>query len=108
MAWIHCSSFSQVDKLAQLYSIHLRTGCFCNMGACQKYLRLTDTQIRENFDAGHVCGDDKDLLDGRPTGAVRVSFGYMSTLEDAQKCLQFIVDCFMERTDKPVYWSGEI
>lgn len=55
------------------------------------------------FQAGHVCGDDLDLIDGQPTGAVRVSFGYMSTLEDAQRCLQFIVDCFLESTNKPVF-----
>lgn len=97
--------FSEVDKLAQLYNIHVRTGCFCNIGACQKFLGLTDEQIKHNFDAGHVCGDDRDLIDGKPTGAVRVSFGYMSTLEDAQRCLQFIVDCFLEKTPKPVFWN---
>lgn len=32
--------------------------------------------------AGHVCWDDQDVIHGRPTGAVRVSFGYMSTFED--------------------------
>lgn len=32
--------------------------------------------------AGHVCWDDNDVINGRPTGAVRVSFGYMSTFED--------------------------
>lgn len=57
------------------------------------------------FQAGHVCGDDLDLIDGQPTGAVRVSFGYMSTLEDAQRCLQFIVDCFLESTNKPEFWK---
>lgn len=34
--------------------------------------------------AGHVCWDDNDILNGKPTGAVRVSFGYMSTYEDAK------------------------
>ncbi|XP_045209996.2 molybdenum cofactor sulfurase-like [Mercenaria mercenaria] len=100
--------FSEVDKLAQLYNIHVRTGCFCNIGACQKYLGLSDDKIKHNFDAGHVCGDDRDLVDGKPTGAVRVSFGYMSTLEDAQRCLQFIVDCFLESVPKPVFWDKNI
>jgi hypothetical protein len=31
-----------------------------------------------------VCWDDNDIISGRPTGAVRVSFGYMSTFEDAR------------------------
>jgi hypothetical protein len=29
----------------------------------------------------------------------------MSTLEDAQRCLQFIVDYFLECEPKPVYWD---
>ncbi|KAL4229526.1 hypothetical protein ACF0H5_012566 [Mactra antiquata] len=95
--------FSEVDKLAQLYNIHLRTGCFCNIGACQKYLNMSDDQIKHNFDAGHVCGDDRDLVDGKPTGAVRISFGYMSSLDDVRKCLQFIVDCFLVSSSKPVF-----
>ncbi|CAC5406878.1 ABA3 [Mytilus coruscus] len=93
--------FAEVDKMAQLYNIHLRTGCFCNIGACQKYLELTSEQIKDNFEAGHVCGDDKDLINGKPTGSVRISFGYMSTIEDAQYCLKFICDCFMENKNKP-------
>ncbi|XP_062591879.1 molybdenum cofactor sulfurase-like [Saccostrea cucullata] len=89
--------FAEVDKLAQLYNIHLRSGCFCNIGACQMFLNITSESIKKNLMAGHVCGDDKDLIDGQPTGSVRISFGYMSTLSDAQHCLKFIVESFMEK-----------
>ncbi|XP_052597641.1 molybdenum cofactor sulfurase isoform X2 [Peromyscus californicus insignis] len=82
--------YSQVDKMASLYKIYLRTGCFCNLGACQRHLGLSDEMVKKHFQAGHVCGDDVDIIDGRPTGSVRVSFGYMSTLEDAQAFLRFI------------------
>ncbi|KAL1773355.1 molybdenum cofactor sulfurase [Sigmodon hispidus] len=82
--------YSQVDKMASLYNIHLRTGCFCNLGACQRHLGLSDEMVKKHFQAGHVCGDDVDIIDGRPTGSVRISFGYMSTLEDAQAFLRFI------------------
>ncbi|XP_034374571.1 molybdenum cofactor sulfurase isoform X2 [Arvicanthis niloticus] len=82
--------YSQVDKMASLYNIHLRTGCFCNLGACQRHLGLTEEMVKKHFQAGHVCGDDVDIIDGRPTGSVRISFGYMSTLEDAQAFLRFI------------------
>lgn len=37
-----------------------------------------------------------DLIDGQPTGSVRISFGYMSTIKDAQHCLRFIVENFLE------------
>ncbi|XP_076456194.1 molybdenum cofactor sulfurase-like [Babylonia areolata] len=87
--------FAEVDKLAQLHDIHLRTGCFCNIGACQTFLGISDTTIMDNLNAGHVCGDDRDLMDGRPTGSVRVSFGYMSALTDAARCLDFLASCFL-------------
>ncbi|KAM4607640.1 molybdenum cofactor sulfurase [Polymixia lowei] len=89
--------FSQVDKLASLYNIHVRTGCFCNTGACQHFIGITDKRMKQNLQAGHVCGDSMDLVDGQPTGSVRVSFGYMSTFEDCQNFLNFIVDCFVEK-----------
>ncbi|ONK65783.1 uncharacterized protein A4U43_C06F930, partial [Asparagus officinalis] len=45
--------------------------------------------------AGHVCWDDNDILNGKPTGAVRVSFSNMSTFEDAEKFLKFVVSSFV-------------
>ncbi|KAM3605669.1 uncharacterized protein V6R79_002657 [Siganus canaliculatus] len=89
--------YSQVDRMASLYNIHVRTGCFCNTGACQSFLGITNQQMRRNLQAGHVCGDNIDMVDGQPTGSVRVSFGYMSTFEDCQKFLNFVADCFVEK-----------
>jgi hypothetical protein len=31
-----------------------------------------------------VCWDDKDIINGRPTGAVRVSVGYMTSWDDLE------------------------
>uniref|UniRef100_A0A672H589 Molybdenum cofactor sulfurase n=1 Tax=Salarias fasciatus TaxID=181472 RepID=A0A672H589_SALFA len=89
--------YSQVDRMASLYDIHVRTGCFCNTGACQFFLGISGQQMRKNLQAGHVCGDSMDLVDGQPTGSVRVSFGYMSTFEDCQKFLKFVAECFVEK-----------
>lgn len=128
--------------MASLFNIHIRTGCFCNTGACQVFLGISNQEVKDNLEvcqcesllsfalfkvsnndeigsrndttflcisfecakAGHVCGDSIDLVDGRPTGSVRVSFGYMSTFEDCQKFLSFIVNCF---TDKPFRMDEE-
>lgn len=46
--------------------------------------------MRANFEAGHVCWDDHDLIGGRPTGVVRASFGYASSLEDADAVAGFV------------------
>ena len=82
--------------MASLYNIHLRTGCFCNTGACQKFLSLSNKQVKDNLSAGHVCGDDVDLIEGKPTGSVRISFGYMSNFADAETFLNFLEECFLD------------
>ena len=82
--------------MASLYNIHLRTGCFCNTGACQKFLSLSNKQVKDNVSAGHVCGDDIDLIEGKPTGSVRISFGYMSNFADAKTFLNFLEECFLD------------
>ncbi|XP_027064091.1 molybdenum cofactor sulfurase isoform X1 [Coffea arabica] len=87
--------YREVEKLASLAGIQLRTGCFCNPGACAKYLGLSHSDLLSNFEAGHVCWDDHDVLCGKPTGAVRASFGYMSTFEDASNFVNFIKASFV-------------
>lgn len=94
-SWI---GYREVEKLASLSYIHLRTGCFCNPGACSKYLGLLESEIRANHEGGHVCWDDHDIIDGKPTGAVRVSFGYMSTIEDSLGLLDFVCKYFVDNS----------
>ncbi|CAM9638105.1 unnamed protein product [Scytosiphon promiscuus] len=89
---------SEVEKIAALENIQLRTGCFCNPGACQAALGLTDEDVREHLERGHVCWDEHDLIDGRPTGLVRVSLGWMSTWEDAAAFLAFVRKHFVNQT----------
>ena len=37
-----------------------------------------------------------DLINGHPTGSVRISFGYASTHQDAHNFLDFIKRCFVD------------
>ncbi|KAH1040792.1 hypothetical protein AAZX31_09G002100 [Glycine max] len=87
--------YREVEKLASLSGIQLRTGCFCNPGACAKYLGLSHLDLISNTEAGHVCWDDLDIINGKPVGAVRISFGYMSTYEDVKKFVDFVASSFM-------------
>ncbi|CAN1263313.1 Molybdenum cofactor sulfurase [Linum perenne] len=96
-SWV---GYREVEKLASLSGIQLRTGCFCNPGACAKYLELSNMDLLSNLEAGHVCWDDHDLIHGKPTGAARISFGYMSTYEDAKKFIDFIKDSFVSLDNK--------
>jgi hypothetical protein len=48
-------------------------------------LGLSDEQIiRNHKEFGHVCWDQHDLIEGLPTGAVRVSIPYCCTFEDIE------------------------
>ena len=81
--WI---GYAEVGQAAILEGIHLRTGLFCNPGAGERYLGIDADTVEANLKRGHVCWDALDLIEGEPTGAVRASFGYMSSME---------VDCLM-------------
>eukprot|EP00188_Purpureofilum_apyrenoidigerum_P000245 Plantae.Rhodophyta-Purpureofilum_apyrenoidigerum.ctg10983.p1 GENE.Plantae.Rhodophyta-Purpureofilum_apyrenoidigerum.ctg10983~~Plantae.Rhodophyta-Purpureofilum_apyrenoidigerum.ctg10983.p1 ORF type:complete len:497 (-),score=95.80 Plantae.Rhodophyta-Purpureofilum_apyrenoidigerum.ctg10983:1284-2615(-) len=89
-----------VEKYASLEGICLRTGCMCNPGACHRLLNLSAEDIRAHYKSGHVCGDDKDVIDGRPVGAVRVSFGYLSSQRDVDKLVEFFVEHFLENEER--------
>ncbi|KAL3280199.1 hypothetical protein HHI36_017699 [Cryptolaemus montrouzieri] len=89
--------YSEVMHMANLQKIHLRTGCSCNPGACQRHLKLTSLDVKRHYQAGHICGDQNDLIDGIPTGSVRISFGYMSRKKDADAFLQMIEECFLKK-----------
>lgn len=58
--------------------------------------QTTDTTLQENFEAGHVCWDDKDIVNGRPTGAVRFSFGYASRRRDVPALVTFLRRSFLQ------------
>ncbi|XP_015127599.1 molybdenum cofactor sulfurase 3 isoform X2 [Diachasma alloeum] len=88
--------YMEVLHMAALFKIHLRTGCFCNPGGCQRHLNLSTQDVLGNYDAGYKCGGSKDLIDGRPTGAVRVSFGYSSSFKDVEMLLLMIRKCFSD------------
>ncbi|KAL1918606.1 uncharacterized protein VTP21DRAFT_2628 [Calcarisporiella thermophila] len=93
-AWV---GYVEVERLASMHGFHLRTGGFCNVGSVQRFLNWSTPDLRKNFAAGHVCGDDTDIIDGRPTGAVRLSLGAMSTIDDVLKWLNFLETYFVDR-----------
>eukprot|EP00943_MAST-04B_sp_MAST-4B-sp1_P007885 g7885.t1 len=103
--------YSHAEKLASLDNIQLRTGCFCNPGACQKLLNILPEEVDYNYRTiKKVCGDDNDLVDVRddsgqinpkrkatkkPIGAIRISFGYMSNMSDVLHFINFLRSNFL-------------
>ena len=88
---------SEVEKLAGIKGIQLRTGGLCNPGGIAKHLDLTVEQVQQRYDAGYRCDDGQDSIDGIPTGTIRISFGAMSSLRDTQDLLGFIAEYYVER-----------
>eukprot|EP01001_Neometanema_parovale_P006545 NODE_289_length_2743_cov_67.652672_g273_i0.p1 GENE.NODE_289_length_2743_cov_67.652672_g273_i0~~NODE_289_length_2743_cov_67.652672_g273_i0.p1 ORF type:complete len:854 (-),score=131.14 NODE_289_length_2743_cov_67.652672_g273_i0:108-2669(-) len=93
--WI---GFSQVETLAGLNQIMIRTGAFCNPGACSAYLGLSIDEMLHNLKAGHVCSDARDIMHGKPTGAVRVSVGPYTTKDDVDVFVNFVRKYFVAAT----------
>jgi molybdenum cofactor sulfurtransferase len=57
--------------------------------------------VESLLEAGHVCSDDKDVVGGRATGVVRASFGYASSLEDADAVADVVETFFLEEGADP-------
>ncbi|KAL5345647.1 hypothetical protein ACLOAV_009401 [Pseudogymnoascus australis] len=97
-AWV---SNTEVEKLATVRKIHIRTGGLCNPGGIAKALDLSPWEIRRNFSAGYRCGGDNDIIAGKPTGVIRASLGAMSTLQDIDRFIEFIDEFYVEKALDP-------
>lgn len=91
--------FAEFASIAALNNLIIRTGCFCNPGSCQTFLKLSNEEVIKHFKAGHVCGDENDLVNGIPTGSCRVSFGYFNTKNDVDAVLKIINDCYVQKEE---------
>ncbi|PTD11584.1 Molybdenum cofactor sulfurase [Fusarium culmorum] len=94
-AWI---SLAEFEKLANLKSIHIRTGGLCSPGGIAAALDLQPWEMRKNFSAGFRCGTDNDIMSGKPTGVIRASLGAMSTEADVDNFVAFIDEFYREST----------
>ncbi|MBS1819409.1 MAG: aminotransferase class V-fold PLP-dependent enzyme [Acidobacteria bacterium] len=90
----HLIDYRRVEELAGERGISLRTGCFCNPGAGEAAEQLTEADMRAAMEAG----DDMNLQrfvqlmqsrGGKAAGAIRVSFGLASNVDDAARFLAF-------------------
>lgn len=83
-----------IEQEANKHNISLRTGCFCNPGAGEIALGISKPELAACFtQPGHgqrLSLDDFRLcIDGKASGAVRVSVGLVSNFEDVQVFLKF-------------------
>lgn len=91
---------TEVGALAVAESIIVRTGCFCNPGGCQESLNQSSDDMKANLLLGRTCaGTDGqgDIINGRQTGAVRVSLGWSSTRSHCDRFVAFLMKHFLDR-----------
>ncbi|KAJ5724687.1 hypothetical protein N7493_006415 [Penicillium malachiteum] len=87
---------TEVEKLATVQNIQIRTGSVCNPGGTASSLGWTGAELRRHYSTGLRCGDDNDILGGRPTGILRVSIGAMTSLKDIDSFIDFIAEFYVE------------
>ncbi|KAL9044715.1 MAG: hypothetical protein Q9214_002164, partial [Letrouitia sp. 1 TL-2023] len=88
-------SNAEVEKLANVKNIHLRSGALCNPGGIASSLRLTPWEMKQNFSAGQRCGNENDVMGGKPTGMIRISLGATNNLHDISYFVNFVKEFFV-------------
>ena len=83
-----------IEESANKVNISLRTGCFCNPGAGEVALGISRVELDVCFNGpGHenrLSLDDFRLcIDGKSSGAVRISVGMITNFNDVQAFLHF-------------------
>ncbi len=82
-----------VEERANRWNISLRTGCFCNPGAGEMALGLERTELETCFsdpEARLTYDQFRQCIDGKSSGAVRISLGLVSNFKDVSTLLRFL------------------
>ena len=90
----HILDHRDIEAAANRVNISLRTGCFCNPGAGEIALGISRLELDVCFtQPGHkqrLSVDDFRLcIDGKASGAVRISVGLVTNFNDVQAFLRF-------------------
>ncbi len=81
-----------IEQRANQVNISLRTGCFCNPGAGEIALGISRPELAACFTrpSERLTLDDFRLcIDGKSSGAVRISVGLVSNFADVHHFIQF-------------------
>jgi molybdenum cofactor sulfurtransferase len=88
------------EKKSSLRGFALRTGGMCNPGGIQKHCGLSEDDLRHLFlDIGKRCNDTNDIIDGKTIGAIRISFGACSNVEDVVALVEFIKEIYVAKKE---------
>ena len=81
-----------IEQEANKAMISLRTGCFCNPGTGESAFGITQQELTSCFAEAEtrLTIDDLQLcIDGKNSGAVRISLGLVSNFSDVEQFIEF-------------------
>jgi len=83
-----------IEREANKVNISLRTGCFCNPGAGEVALGISRVELdvcftRQGHEERLSVDDFRSCIDGKASGAVRISVGMVTNFADVQALLLF-------------------
>src|SRR5579859_3524287 len=84
--------------MAQRHKFAVRTGGMCNPGGIQKHMELSNEDFEKIYASGKVCGDDIDIINGKNIGAIRLSFGACSSIEEVTAFVDFVKEYYVNPT----------
>jgi molybdenum cofactor sulfurtransferase len=90
----HIIDHLDIEAAANRENISLRTGCFCNPGAGEIALGISRVELDVCFtqpehEARLSIDDFRLCIDGKASGAVRISVGLVTNFNDVQAFLRF-------------------
>lgn len=101
-------SKTEVEKLAAIKNIQIRSGSLCNPGGMAYHLKLSPEELRRNYAEGLRCGDEHDIMEGKPTGALRISLGAMSNLADIETVMGFLEEFYVDKAPSELVLDSDL
>lgn len=90
---------SVVETLADERKIYVRSGQLCNPGGIASHLGYDTWHLKRLVANGHRCGaahiTNTEIVNGKPTGVVRVSLGAMTTIANIDSLIAFLQEEFI-------------
>lgn len=99
--------YEDVQNAANRRRIYVRSGSLCNPGGMAHFLDWSPPEMRAAYANGHRCSDPVQLVQGKPTGVVRVSLGAMSTMRDVERWVQFVREEYVDQVGVAMVEKGE-
>eukprot|EP00703_Trepomonas_sp_PC1_P004744 JAP91862.1 Molybdenum cofactor sulfurase [Trepomonas sp. PC1] len=93
--------FSEVTQRTIDAGFMIRAGSSCNPGSINNFLGLNEIMVRKINEKRTACADEIDNINGYPIGAIRVSIGYPTTLEEVDALADFIEKEYVNYNGRP-------